>query len=159
MDYFQGVVTEFLRATRSIFVNTEYLLQLDAGDVYIKGRHWYCDAVAINHADSTIQLCEITYSKTLHSLTQRLRAWNNNWPAVVQAIYRDSSLTGVWRVEPRIFIPSQSRSLMERKLAQITPPPDLNPAMPAAIVTTFEDVLPWMYRSWNGKPFANEADG
>jgi hypothetical protein len=42
MDYFQGVVTEYLRADRTIFVNTECLIQLDGGDPPGKGRHWYC---------------------------------------------------------------------------------------------------------------------
>lgn len=48
MDYFQGVVTEFLRANRSTFVNTEYLIQLDEVKTPLKARHWYCDALAVN---------------------------------------------------------------------------------------------------------------
>jgi hypothetical protein len=62
MDYFQGVVTEFLRADRAMFVNTEYLIQLDPGTSLGKGRHWYCDALTINFKDSTVYLCEVTYS-------------------------------------------------------------------------------------------------
>ena len=42
MDYYLGVVTEYLRADRAIFVNTESLIQLDPGDVPVKDRHWYC---------------------------------------------------------------------------------------------------------------------
>ncbi len=41
MDYFQGVVTEYLRAKRSVFVNTEFMISLDEGDKPKKDRHWY----------------------------------------------------------------------------------------------------------------------
>ncbi len=47
MDYYQGVVTDYLRADRAMFVNTECCIQLDEGnnpDAF-PGRHWYCDAV------------------------------------------------------------------------------------------------------------------
>jgi hypothetical protein len=39
MDYFQGVVTEYLRANRATFVNTERLVQFQLGDAPAKGRH------------------------------------------------------------------------------------------------------------------------
>ena len=48
MAYFQGVVTEFFRADRAVFINTEYVLQLEPGDKPAKGCSWICDAVAIN---------------------------------------------------------------------------------------------------------------
>ena len=73
MDYFQGVVTEYLRAKREVFVNTEFLIQLDPGDVQVKGRSWYCDAVAVSFRDSAVYLCEITYSSSMHALITRLR--------------------------------------------------------------------------------------
>jgi hypothetical protein len=71
MDYFQGVVTEFLRANRSTFVNTEYLIQLDEGKLPVKSRHWYCDALAVNFEESTVFLCEVTYSKTMSAPSNR----------------------------------------------------------------------------------------
>ena len=158
MDYFQGVITEYLRSRRTTFVNAEYLLQLDAGDVYAKDRHWYCDAVAVDHADVTVELCEITYSKTLHSLFKRLQAWSNHWPNVVAAVHRDSALKGSWLVRPRVFIPQEARKTFERKLGLLTRPSEQPVQMPPPIVTSMEEVLPWMYRSWNGKPYKGEAD-
>lgn len=153
MDYFQGVVTEYLRASRSVFVNTEYLLQLDPGDVYIKNRHWYCDAVALDNAMGKVQLCEVTFSQTLHALVQRLKAWNSHWPAVVVAIHRDSALRGEWQVEPRVFIPQAKISLLAAKMALIP-----QSEMPAPVVTALEEVVPWKYRSWNGKRYEEQFD-
>ena len=66
MDYFQGVVTEYLRADRAMFVNTEYLIQLEPGNAPAKNKHWYCDAVAVNMRDN-----EVSYVK---SHTPRLLA-------------------------------------------------------------------------------------
>ncbi len=36
MDYFQGIVTEFLVAKRSRLVNTEYMINLDLDGTYKK---------------------------------------------------------------------------------------------------------------------------
>jgi hypothetical protein len=88
MDYFQGVVTEYLRANRSTFVNTECLIQLKPGDSPAKGEHWYCDAVAVNFQEKAAFLCEVTYSRTLQSLFTRLAGWINNWAGIESALHR-----------------------------------------------------------------------
>ena len=76
MDYFQSIVIEYLRAKRCVFVNTEYLVNLDAGDKQYTGRHWYCDVLAVNFEESTLYLCEVTYSSTMQGLILRLKAWD-----------------------------------------------------------------------------------
>ena len=155
MDYFQGVVTEYLRANRAVFVNTEYLLQLDPGEQYAKNRHWYCDVVAINHETKTVQLCEVSYSKTLYSLVERLRAWSTHWAEVVAAIKRDSFLEDQWKVEPRVFIPQGKEELLLQKIKSF--PASSGKPMPMPVTTTLEGILPWKYRSWNGKHYDNGA--
>lgn len=154
MDHFQGVVTEYLRAKRSRFVNTEYMINLDLDGTYQKDRHWYCDAVAIDFADSSIQLCEITYSKTLQSVFKRLQFWCNHWADVVVAIRRDSELKGEWQMVPRVFVPGELEAQLTNRLTMVKWPAECAIRMPQPIVTRLEDVLPWKYRSWNGKQFA-----
>jgi hypothetical protein len=57
MDYFQGVVTENLRADRAMFVNTECCIQLNPGaNPDRTGPHWFCDAVAVNLRDEAVFL-------------------------------------------------------------------------------------------------------
>lgn len=70
MDYFQGVVTEYLRADRAVFVNSQCLLQLDSGGRLEAGRHWYCDLVALNLREETVYLCEITYDVKVNALVR-----------------------------------------------------------------------------------------
>lgn len=156
MDYFQGVVTEYLRAKRSRFVNTEYMINLDLDGTYKKDRHWYCDAVAIDFADSSIHLCEITYSKSLQSVFKRLQFWCNHWADVVAAIRRDSELKGEWQMVPRVFVPGNLESELANRLSMVKWPAECAIRMPQPIVTRLEEVLPWKYRSWNGKPFAED---
>lgn len=121
MDYFQGVVTEYLRADRSVFVNTECRIQLEPGNPPAKGRHWYCDVVAVNLRESSAFLCEITFSSNLHALLRRLTAWAAEWPLVRKAPARDCAISiGATQM----------------------PPPR---------VTYLESVVPWKYRSWNWK--------
>ena len=75
MDNCEELVLEYLRADRTVFVNTQCCIQLnDAMNPDNSGPHWYCDLVAINFKDQRVYLCEVTYAKTLTSLLNRLKA-------------------------------------------------------------------------------------
>ncbi len=158
MDYFQGVVTEFLREDRATFVNTEFLIQLELGDKPAKGQHWYCDAVAVSFRDKTAYLCEVTYSKSLNALLGRLEAWSSHWPALRSAIARDCLLQQDWRVRPWLFIPEDRNATLERKLPVLVTLGDGLAHMPKPRVTYLESVVPWKYRSWDRKGDATSSD-
>ena len=79
------------------------------------------------------------------------------WSGVVEAIHRDSVLTGSWTVIPRVFVPRDLESLLRMKVTQIKRTGGSAQQMPEPIITALEDVLPWRYRSWNGEAFI--ADG
>ena len=158
MDYFQGVVTEYLRANRSVFVNTECLIQLDEGDKQFKDRHWYCDAMAVNFKESTIYLCEITFSGTMQSLITRLQAWQANWDELVRAVLRDSGAPTHWKVQPWVFIPNKHHKLFTEKLARVKPVNNTEAKMPQPRITHLESVLPWEYRTWDRKSDAIVGD-
>ncbi|CAE6900254.1 hypothetical protein [Paraburkholderia domus] len=152
MDYYQGVVTEFLRADRAVFVNTECCIQLHPGASPDVGTHWYCDAVAINMRERQVFLCEITYSKSLDPLLKRLTAWCANWSALRLALVRDLCVPADWPVTPWVFIPSEREGLLERKLARLAQPEgDASNQMPKPKVTHLERVAPWNYNAWNRK--------
>lgn len=148
MDYFQGVVTEYLRADRNVFVNTECLIQLEVGDSPAKGRHWYCDAVAVNLAERRAYLCEVTYSASLTAVVARLRSWATHWTALRAALARDSSVPLDWEAQPWLFIPRARHEVLRRKAAGYEELATLN-GMPAPRVTYLESVTPWNYRTWN----------
>ena len=150
MDYFQGVVTEYLRANRSVFVNTECLIQLDEGNVQLKGRHWFCDAMAVNLKEQTVFLCEVTYSTTMQSLISRLQAWQNNWQELHCAVLRDSGAPKEWKVQPWIFIPEPHHKTFAKKFVQSHLTTGSVPSMPKPRITYLESVLPWTYKNtWN----------
>jgi hypothetical protein len=159
LDYFQGVVTEYLRANRSVFVNTECLIQLDDGDKQFKDRHWYCDAMAVNFKESTIYLCEITYSSTMQSLLTRLQAWQANWEELSHAVLRDSGAPRDWKVQPWVFIPKKHHEVFAKKSAPVAAKPGVSQQMPAPRITYLESVMPWEYRTWDRKSdsIANDA--
>ena len=151
MDFYQGVVTDYLRADRAVFVNTECCIQLNPGDNPV-GPHWYCDAVAVNMRERQVFLCEITYSKTLDALVKRLAGWRSHWPALCLAIVRDLCVPADWPVRPWVFIPSDREVLLERKLAKLPAAvSDASAQMPAPKVTHLERVAPWNFNSWNRK--------
>lgn len=158
MDYFQGVVTEYLRANRSVFVNTEFLIKLDDGDKQFKDRHWYCDAMAVNFKERSLYLCEITFSSTMQSLISRLQAWQNNWDELVNAVVRDSGVPANWKIQPWTFIPKKYDVVFAKKLAMLKASNVQKAQMPAPRVTFLEDVLPWEYRSWDRKKDAIARD-
>ena len=147
MDYFQGVVTEFLRADRSMFVNTECLIQLDEDVLPAKGRHWYCDAVAANFREKSVYLCEVTYSSTVHTLIKRLNAWDSCWPQICVAVARDCHIPEDWSVTPWLFIPQNRHEILTSKLKSIKGIGDGSSCMPQPIVTFLESVTPWNYNN------------
>jgi hypothetical protein len=158
VDYFQGVVSEYLRADRAMFVNTECLLQLAPGDVPAKGTSWYCDVVAANFRDCAVYLCEVTYSGTLHALIGRLQAWSDNWPGLRVALIRDCCVPETWQVQPWVFIPEDRHAVLKKKLPSLANIGDGPGNMPSPRVTYLEEVVPWKYRSWDRKVVAPESD-
>ena len=150
MDYFQGVVTEYLRADRAVFVNTECCIQLNAGaNPDRTGPHWFCDAVALNLREKQVFLCEVTYSRSLSALNKRLTDWASNWNPLRAALVRDCCLQNDWSVTPWLFIPNELRSSLNEKLCRIASIGIGAGQMPSPRITDLEEVTPWKYKSWN----------
>lgn len=159
MDYFQGVVTEYLRAKRSVFVNTECLLQLDDGNQTLKDRHWYCDIVAADFSEKAVYLCEVTYSATMQSLIGRLTAWRQQWPMLVSAIRRDCGIPSDWTVTPWVFIPAKYKTKFVEKLQVLNSAEEPFCEMPMPRITHLESTLPWEYLiTWNRQIDAIDGD-
>jgi hypothetical protein len=151
MDYYQGIVTEYLRADRALFINTEYLIQLKPGHhPDSTGHHWYCDAAALDMQDRTAWLCETTFARPPATLLKRLTEWQAQWADVCGAIRRMSNLGDGWQFRVWLFVPIECLEGLLPKLARFT---DLRPK-----ITTLEMVQPWRYHSWDhrdtpeGKP-------
>lgn len=150
MDYFQGVVTEYLRADRSIFVNTECCIQLNEGRNPDKsGPHWYCDAVAADFRTSTVWLCEVSFAKGLNALAKRLSEWNTHWDDVKAAVVRESRIPADWKVRPWIFVPEDEIKNAISKIEGIGSGGGETRSMPDPRITTLEMVVPWKYCSWD----------
>lgn len=147
MDYYQGVVVDYLRADRAVFVNTECCIQLNANpNPDNSGPHWYCDAVAADFRRCEVFLCEISYAEKLASLTKRLKEWSLNWPGVVKALERDCKVPEGWHVRPWLFVPTKSIASLVGNLKTMTTA-DGSPVF-AARITPLEKVQPWFYHSW-----------
>jgi hypothetical protein len=147
IDYYEGVVINYLRADRSVFLNTEYCIQINPGKLinnrYKDGPVWYCDAVALDFGSKVIFLCEISYSASLGALTRRLRDWHNNWKELCDALKRDSRISEFsWPVRPWLFVRKECVQTLERGLKKIA-----NGERPKfdAKITPLEDVPPWRF--------------
>lgn len=142
MDYFQGVVSEYLRANRQTFVNPELYLPL-AGQpkTAAKGSSWFVDIVAIDIAKRTAFLCEVSYSKGLSALLRKMREWAATWPKLVEGLRRVSDIPEDWAVRPWLFIPEERVSKFVKYAPRLPVPP---------LITTLEMTLPWRY-PWDRK--------
>lgn len=150
MDYFQGVVTEYLRAKRSVFINTEFMISLDEGDKPKKDRHWFCDAVAVDLKEKCVYLCEITYSTTTQSLLSRLQDWRTCWADLANSIRRDSGVPNDWTVMPWVFLPKRYDEPFRKKFAALSKSTGQESQMPDPRITHLESTLPWEYRvTWD----------
>lgn len=141
MDYFQGVVAEYLRANRATFVNPECLVQIDDNTIIPqKNGHWYIDLLAVNMEERAIYLCEVSYSTTLASLLKKLFAWGANWSAIVEGLHRHSHLPENWPVRPWLFVPETAiKRLVDRMPVTLSTPK----------ITPLEMTEPWRYCGWN----------
>ncbi len=148
MDFYQGVVIDYLRADRAIFVNTECCIQLnDNPDPDMSGPHWYCDAVAVDFCSHEVFLCEISFEESLAKLKKRLKEWGEHWPGVCRALERDCKIPEGFCVRPWLFIPTKPIDRIVGSL-EMMKDADGVPLFKTRI-TPLEKVQPWLYHSWN----------
>ncbi len=143
MDNFEGVVLDYLRADRRLFINAQCCIQLNpGGNPDTSGLHWYCDAVAVSVRDRAAYLCEISYAARLPALLGRLKSWDQHWLALKEALARDCGIPADWPLQPWLFVPNDrvDRLLLGTRALSLMPKPR---------ITALEEVLPWRYRSWD----------
>lgn len=139
MSHYQEIVGEYLKAKRSIFLNPEFLLQLDEGEGR-KGRFWWVDILAINLAEESVYLCEVTYARWLAGLVRRLSAWEKHWDELRLALQRDAHILPHWPVTPWVFLPEELTVVLDAKLSGLS----LNVRR-----TALERTVPWRYCTWD----------
>ena len=146
-DNFETVPFSYLRADRRLFVNTQFMLQLDDVDNpnTQKGRHWFVDALAYEPGTEAVYLCEFTFSRSLQGLKKRLEMWSRVWPEILAAIQRDALLHSLAR--PWAFVPEDTIPNLVRIARQVGF--DGEGDLPPLKVTSLEMTLPWKYRFWN----------
>ncbi len=150
ISYHEGAVIDYLRADRSLFVNTECCIQInEAEDPDTSGPHWYCDAVAADFRERTIFLCEISYANPPRSLQKRLADWTKHWPNVCAALARDSHLPQEWPVRPWLFVPEHQVDWIVQKVRDLQEGASVGEHLPDPRITPLEFVQPWKYKSWN----------
>lgn len=117
MNGHKAMVADYLQADRSLFVNGDFLLHLDA-DITgnDKGRHWYVDFLSASFKERIVFLCEVTFSQDLSKLMRRMKEWSRNWGLIVCAIHRDTGVPSEWEVRPWVFIPEDRISLFVSRL-------------------------------------------
>jgi hypothetical protein len=120
VDFYQGVVVDYLRADRAVFVNTQCCIQLnDNPNPDTSGPHWYCDAVAMDFRAETVFLCEFSYATKLSAMIDRLKQWSENWSDLHRALVRDCRIPNDWLVRPWLFVPEKTIPKLVTKLKAI----------------------------------------
>ncbi|MDR3409376.1 MAG: hypothetical protein P4L87_00255 [Formivibrio sp.] len=149
MDYYQGIVAEYLRTNRKIFVNPEFCLQLELGaNNPSKGNFWYVDIVATDFAQKIVYLCEVTYSNPPSALIKKLSVWSENWADIVCALRHYSAIPEEWSVRPWIFMPTENIKSFLKKIIGMQPVPKITP---------LEMTQPWTY-PWNREEELTKPD-
>lgn len=141
MDYFQGVVSEYLRADRACFINPEFWLRgsLDRSKQH-DSPHWFIDVLAVHMRLKRVFLCEVTYAKKAPALIKRLQSWREHWPIILQTLREDACVPVDWPVHPWLFVPQRelaSLQLIAKELHQ------------GCRFTELEKVVPWQYQTWD----------
>ena len=160
MDYYQGVVADYLAADRAMFVKPECCIQLGSGEVPKAGSHWYCDVLAVCLREpQAVYLCEVSFAKSLEALFKRLAGWNAHWSEVRTALARRNGIDTHWDVRPWVFVPAAQRALLSTRMPEILAAGAGAPTpMPNPLATSLEDVGPWLYGLPHVLPGPFEAD-
>ena len=137
--YYQESVATYLKADRAVTLHEECTIQPREGSVLKPST--ICDVFVLNSKEQQAYLCEVTYDKSLGSLSKRLTDWNSQWPLVQEALVDDCGLDRKWAVRPWLFIPEY---LVPRAVGIVHRLQKLG-TMPLARITTLEMVAPWKY--------------
>jgi hypothetical protein len=143
MDYFQSAVYEYLQRDRSCFVNTEYLLVHKSKSTEEGPPEWLVDIVAIDFRTPCIWLCEISYSRHVTTLVDRVRQWEKEWDKVCATVRKEACLPEVmqvWPIRVRAFVPAREKPDLEKR--------DLRPGGLKLEICELEKVVPWEYNRW-----------
>jgi hypothetical protein len=141
MDYFQGVVLEYLRADRGCFVNPEFWLRGNPKSAHDRP-HWFVDVLAVHMKFKTVFLCEVTFARQPRALIQRLRSWKDNWQIVNDTLKEDTGIDKSWPVIPWIFASPVAMNIIK---------PELTKLFPQARDTLLTEVVPWEYCTYDRK--------
>jgi hypothetical protein len=148
LDYYQGVINDYIAADRALFINPEFCLQINAAtNAETNGTHWYADAVAVDFRDRNIFLCEMTFSSSLYSLIKRLTSWKEHWHLIPEILKRDAFLPEEWPIRPWIFVPEERVPKLLKGISALIN--DTEQPLPTPRITTMEMVQPWQYKTWN----------
>lgn len=151
MGYYQEIVAEHLKSSRTIFVNPEALVDLGSGAPFAKGQHWWVDVLAADFQTRTIYLCEVSYSKTLSALRKRLKSWSDNWDEFRGAVFQTTRAPKEWDVVPWIFIPEQLFPVCQKGLAAV------GPLRFAPLYSCLEKTPPWVPFQYGSPILASAA--
>jgi hypothetical protein len=141
VDYFQGVVLEYLRADRSCFVNPEFWIRGNLESPHDKP-HWFVDVLAVHMKEKKVYLCEVTYAKQPRALVQRLQSWKEHWDIINRTLKEDTGIDKEWPLIPWVFGAPETLRVIE---------PVLKKLFPKGLTMNLEKVLPWLYCTYDRK--------
>jgi|GEM_PF-598414 len=145
MDHYQGVVEDYLRADRSVFVNPEFCLQLSPSKpLSDSGTMWHLDHLAVDMRRQTAFLCEVAYAHSLAAMVRRLATWSEHWDEIEIALERDACIPKSFAKRPWVFIPANLINAFLRRYSEEVLMGFFDP-----LVTPLEMTAPWSYCTWN----------
>ncbi len=118
MDYYQGVVADYISADRSTFVSGEYLLEPEGRG----NKHWFIDMLAVSVRDKTVYLCEVTYNKQLSNIAKKVREFHEMTEGISQALLREAGIPITWTIRPWLFVPRDNGPKLVKRLGPIFTP-------------------------------------
>ena len=107
MSYYQEIVGEYLNSERSRFISNEFLLDIGDPLAMTSGHAFWVDIAAVDFDRQTIFLCEVSYSRSLAAIRDKLRVWSARWEDVRAATFRASKAPSKWAIMPWIFAPNE----------------------------------------------------
>jgi hypothetical protein len=135
MDYYQGVVSDYIAADRATFVSNEFWINPKGGP------EWFIDALAISlsgpagQGQGRVYLCEVTYSADVAKIVKKVKALSDNLDLIKSFLLEVSNIPEEWDVKVWLFVLRDNAAKIRERLGPAYKPK----------ITHLEDVAPWRY--------------
>jgi hypothetical protein len=110
MDFYQGVVAEYVASNRAYFVSGEFMIPRKAGGYFL------VDLVAISPSEQHVYLCEVTYSQRIANIIRKVKCYHQERDDIQAQLFKIAGISTNWKLMPWLFVLAKHHKTIDARL-------------------------------------------